>query len=140
MRVAVLDDNGDLRSAIWRVWSWKNDIYVAARSLASEIKTSIHSSGRARHAFVSPEKASHWRPPGVDRTLDKWRLQPITANCPIRLLLQIVIPEPDGPTDRMPEGREPLWRIQPPPSGWMTDGLERIRSGDFASPGDIHDR
>ena len=40
------------RSAVWRIWSQQNEIYLARRDIASELKTSLHSSGIYRHAFT----------------------------------------------------------------------------------------
>ncbi|MBI2487101.1 MAG: hypothetical protein HYW01_09110 [Deltaproteobacteria bacterium] len=39
-------------SSIWRVWSNKNDIYVAVRYLAGDIKTSLHESGECQTSFT----------------------------------------------------------------------------------------
>jgi hypothetical protein len=44
LRVVVGTEFGP-RSAVWRIWTQKNEVYVAPRSLGGEIKTSLHASG-----------------------------------------------------------------------------------------------
>ena len=55
VRIAVAASRNQSLSSIWRVWSNKNEVYLAIRSLASIFKTSLHSTGRYRHAFVRIE-------------------------------------------------------------------------------------
>src|SRR5437870_785321 len=56
----------DLRSSVWRLWSNKNDLYLAARSTAGLSKISFHASGICRVAVTSrtPRAAlANWRQP-----------------------------------------------------------------------------
>jgi hypothetical protein len=53
LRVVVGTEFGP-RSAVWRIWTQKNEVYVAPRSLGGEIKTSLHASGRWRRALRTP--------------------------------------------------------------------------------------
>jgi hypothetical protein len=41
-----------LNSSRWRFWTNKNDIYVAVRSLAGDIKTSLHESDECQTSFT----------------------------------------------------------------------------------------
>lgn len=65
-------------SFIWRAWSWRNDVYLALRSMARIEKMSFHESGVCRSAFTrtfansrgSPRTRSnrvtaHWRRPAT---------------------------------------------------------------------------
>jgi hypothetical protein len=90
-RVVVGQDFG-LRSMSWRIWSHRNEIYVPPRSLASEIKTSLHSSGRFRHPFT--EQARSGFAPDGDRAWFKWS-EPEEFVAGARHLLEIVIPTDD---------------------------------------------
>lgn len=64
----------EYRSAVWRFWASRNDVYLAARNAVGVLKFSLHASGDWRVAFTSeskiviPELGSrvigHWsRPP-----------------------------------------------------------------------------
>jgi hypothetical protein len=47
VRFAVGKPEGP-RSTVWRLWTHKNEVYISAWSLASDVKISLHSSGDAR--------------------------------------------------------------------------------------------
>jgi hypothetical protein len=68
IRVAV--GEAGKRSGIWRIWANKNDIYVAARTIAGQQKFSLHESGRWRYAWTEPGAAEF----GIveDRAIDRW--------------------------------------------------------------------
>jgi hypothetical protein len=54
----------DLRSSVWRLWAKGDDLYLAARSFASQTKISFHRSGICRVALnsISPRPAlARWR-------------------------------------------------------------------------------
>jgi hypothetical protein len=59
------------RSSIWRIWTNKNDVYVAVRNVAGEQKFSLHKSGRWRYAYTS-QAAQKRLTEEQDRVLDKW--------------------------------------------------------------------
>jgi hypothetical protein len=88
VRLVVGRDFGP-RSFVWRIWSHKDELYVAPRSLAGTIKTSLHSGGLSRHAFTM-ETTSQFVPDG-DRAWFKWNEPPEFARG-ARLVLEIVIP------------------------------------------------
>jgi hypothetical protein len=71
VRIAVAASGNQL-SSTWRVWSDKNDVYLATRSLSSVFKTSLHASGLFRHAFVPIEDSDLHQGPGRDRAVSKW--------------------------------------------------------------------
>lgn len=119
MRIAVGLDFGP-RSFVWRVWSHKDELYVAPRSLAGEIKTSLHSGGRSRHAFTS-ESSSRFVPDG-DRAWFKWN-EPSEFVRGARLVLEVVIPSDELTTPAMEPSAEEKARIvlvDPAPSGEAT--------------------
>lgn len=68
IRVAV--GEAGKRSGIWRIWTNKNDIYVAARTIAGQQKFSLHESGRWRYAWTERGAAEF----GIvdDRAIDRW--------------------------------------------------------------------
>lgn len=72
-RFAVGPSNG-LTSNSWRVWNSGQDVYIACRDNAREIKASLHRSGRWRFGFT--EEAVKQRPDlvltGADRAWDVW--------------------------------------------------------------------
>jgi hypothetical protein len=114
-RFAVVDDQGRLLSSVWRVWSHGRDVYAAVRKLAVEFRTSLHASGRSRHAFVTDEAAGRFQEPGRDRATLKWR-RPDQQVPGGTLLLQIIIPEPGlaAHLSRYELPRE-LIQLKPPP-------------------------
>jgi hypothetical protein len=119
VRVAVGQDFGK-RSNVWRIWTTRDEIYVAARSLAGEIKTSLHSSGLFRHAFTS-QSTSQFVPDG-DRAWFKWN-EPATSPQGARLILEIVIPtdELTAPTAEPPAtDKAKIVLLDPAPAGEMT--------------------
>jgi hypothetical protein len=92
-RAAILNPAGQALSSVWQIWSVDNEIYVAAQSLTREFKSSLHSSGKHRHAFVSQEQADRHRMPGQDRAVFKWQHGEQSQDPSNALLFQILIPE-----------------------------------------------
>lgn len=106
------------RSGTWRIWAEQNDIYVAMRSTAGEFKTSLHSSGKYRHAFTAAAERKYVRP-GQDRAIFKWREPPWTEQG-LRCLLEVVAPTdeltvPNGEPDPAEKAKTVL--IHPAPAG-----------------------
>lgn len=68
IRVAV--GEAGKRSGIWRMWTNKNDIYIAARTIAGQQKFSLHQSGRWRYAWTELGAAEF----GIvdNRAIDRW--------------------------------------------------------------------
>ncbi len=60
----------DLHSSVWRLWSNKNDLYLAARSHAMISKFSFHESGRYRFAINNKIERED---DATDRALYKWK-------------------------------------------------------------------
>lgn len=91
VRFAVVDGDTAV-SAVWRIWRNGRDVYVTPRSLANVLKTSLHASGRFRHAFVTAETADRFRPGGADRAFHKWVRSP-QQKPGGTLLCQVILPE-----------------------------------------------
>jgi hypothetical protein len=72
-RFAVVSGTG-LRSADWRISTSRNsdDVYLAARLAAGEIKASLHESGSWQHGFVSDQAAHGHLPPRSRRHFAIW--------------------------------------------------------------------
>jgi hypothetical protein len=119
VRVAVGHDFGP-RSNVWRIWTTRDEVYVAARSLAGDIKTSLHSSGLFRHAFTAESK-SQFVPQG-DRAWFKWN-EPTASAQGARLILEIVIPTDELTAPAVePSAHEKskIALVDPAPAGEMT--------------------
>ena len=85
LRVAAGTDFGP-RSGVWRIWSQGDEIYIAMRSIASEFKTSLHSSGEYRNAFTKQKYVGDGDP-----ALMRWTEPPESAPG-FRHIYEIVIP------------------------------------------------
>ena len=100
---------GDLRSSVWRLWANKDDLFLAARSLAGRSKISFHASGVCRYAVVSRTP----RPP-----IDRWtRPHPIQGITPV---IEIVVPDfqvANAFHDKMPPAEKKLELIEGPAKG-----------------------
>jgi len=64
-------------SSIWKVWAWKDDVYLASRGMGGDLKVSIHGSGQCQLSATSAVIASlgianqmrhtaMWRRPDLD--------------------------------------------------------------------------
>jgi hypothetical protein len=56
------------RSTTWKLWTRKNDIYLACREMGRWLKVSLHASGDWRIAWVRDAKRSSTR----DRIIERW--------------------------------------------------------------------
>jgi hypothetical protein len=74
IRVAVGNSTGP-RSSVWRIWTNKNEVYAAHRTLAHIEKLSFHSSGICRRAFTNEQGTTTTM---TDRVIDKWRRAEVT--------------------------------------------------------------
>ncbi|NCS36270.1 MAG: hypothetical protein GPJ14_19380 [Microcystis aeruginosa G11-01] len=82
-----------LYSSIWRLWSQGNDIYVASRAIAGDIKTSLHESGMCQTSFTSQFMDSNHpvrAQVSGSRHIIRWKRQPIQEG--LFRLFDIVIP------------------------------------------------
>jgi hypothetical protein len=86
--------DGTRRSADWRVWTSSNadDVYVAARLTAGEIKISLHESGSWQHGFTVEGKASASLPQGESRHFTIWE-RPEEISPGWTRAVQIIIPD-----------------------------------------------
>jgi hypothetical protein len=80
IRFGVGEPDGP-RSATWRLWvpARSSDVYAARRSLAGQVKASLHASGRWRVAFTTElvERADQELvAPGQDRVIIAWDRPP----------------------------------------------------------------
>lgn len=75
LRFAVVSPDGR-RSCEWRVWTGgkkpTNEVYMAQRSMGSELKVSIHSDGWCQHGLTGELRGS--LRPDDSHVLDRWRL------------------------------------------------------------------
>lgn len=90
LRTAVVDGAGRRLSSLWQIWSVDNEVYISVKGLTDQFKSSLHSSGKYRHAFVSQEASDQHRPVGADRAVLKWKPGLVKQN---PLLFQILIPD-----------------------------------------------
>lgn len=94
VRFAVGNPAG-AQSSIWRLWtSGKySDVYLAARTVAQDVKVSLHGSGNWRHAFTSEHMSgpSPHISPDEDRARSKWQRPPEIAPGVTRAF-QILVP------------------------------------------------
>jgi hypothetical protein len=119
LRVVVGTEFGP-RSAVWRIWTQKNEVYVAPRSLAGEIKTSLHASGRWRHGFTDTARSPFV--PAGDRAFYKWQRPPEFVNG-ATLALRIIVPadELTAPGVEPPVKEKAKTELfAAPPSGWVS--------------------
>jgi len=83
-----------LISSIWRIWTNKNDIYVGVRSLAGDVKTSLHWTGDCQTSFTSQfiegEKGSAFRNLERSRHVKRWKA--VLLNKGLWHLLDVHIP------------------------------------------------
>jgi hypothetical protein len=95
------------RSSVWQLWVHKNEVYVSARSLASVLKISLHSSGDWHHAFTTEHVAagSPFVSPGESRVLDKWKRPPELVPGVIKAF-EIVVPSSEVTEPSHPKANE----------------------------------
>jgi hypothetical protein len=119
LRFAAGTDFGP-RSAVWRVYTHGDEIYVQSRYAGGELKTSLHNRGDFRHSFAK-EHAAKLVGDG-DRVLQKWR-EPTPEPGNARLVLEVRMPtdELTVPTDEPEEAeKSKIKLVDPAPSGWET--------------------
>src|SRR6266567_1408872 len=50
-------------SSIWKVWAWKDDVYLASRGMGGDLKVSIHGSGQCQlSATCRPSRPATFLP------------------------------------------------------------------------------
>jgi hypothetical protein len=102
----------DIRSSVWRLWGQGDELYLAAKTLAGQIKISFHKSGIARIAQTS----STPRP-----ALSSWRFERDSLE-PLARIFAILVPPiltkfPLG--DRLRDNKQVIC-VPAPPAGSKT--------------------
>jgi len=130
VRFAVGTPDGP-RGSVWRVWTYRSDVYIAARSAASDQKVSLHASGVWRSAFTEAhaQKENSLVGEGDDRVLDRWNRPAEFAPGWTRAFMVVVPAREVVPCDVPAKSDEIVW-IEPLPDGWAT-----IFTVLFAAPG-----
>ena len=104
------------RSAVWRLWSKGNDVYVVSGGLGGVSKFSFHESGRCRQAFTK----EHGAPQALtDRAINKWwraATPPADGNGRGSCVLQIGVPT-DTLSTVLKRPLKPVDCISPAPAG-----------------------
>ncbi len=86
-----------MQSSVWRFWSNKNEVYVAARDIAGFQKISFHSSGIWRLAYVSEKEISDPLITDSDpRVIHRWKRPQEFIKGWTQCLDIVVYPGPDG--------------------------------------------
>ncbi len=84
-------------SAVWRLWTDKSEVYLAARSMAGAFKLSLHTNENSRLALTKEydEKlvALGKKPAEEDRVLFKWK-RPVAPAVDGLLVIRITCPTP----------------------------------------------
>ena len=121
VRFAVGSPDGP-HGTTWRIWVNRNDVYVAARSAATDMKVSLHASGSWRAAFTERHMASE--NPLIstdrDRAVDRWN-RPAEFATGWTRAFTIVVPASEVVASEVAIARadEIIW-IDPLPDGWAT--------------------
>jgi hypothetical protein len=114
LRFAVIQD-GKVASSIWRVWKArnKNDIYIAPRNIAGELKVSFHESGYAHLAVTKQSAARQGRE--IRPVIFKWQRPVLEADKIWPAASLLIAPEFLSPTDGLLD--ENLLLLAPPAIG-----------------------
>jgi len=99
-----------------------NDVYVAARVAASEMKVSLHASGKWRSAFTERhvQREDALISADRDRAVDKWERPGEFAPGWTRAFVIVVPASEVVPSEAViPDPQEIIW-IDPLPEGWAT--------------------
>lgn len=111
-------------SGTWVVWAnqGKGDIYVAARSVASQIKVSLHQSGQCRMALTR----EHLRRPNPllgpsDRGAIVWEMRENLGMPGVSRPLAINFPGTELRPDVPPPKKAPVVFITPPPAARLVE-------------------
>lgn len=138
LRVIVGDESGGPRSSLWRVWTWKSDVYVGARPIAGEVRVSLHESGKWRYAFTEKHQCGT-RPlikPDEDRAKYKWdRPTEIFPGFTRAFVICVPSSELMEPAEPDPLKKPATWLPVPPPGHqveidlWLTHRRRTPRHG-----------
>lgn len=117
IRFATGDPQG-ARSSVFRIWTnaRKDDVYIAARSLASELKVSLHPNfWYFGFTKVHAQREGSLVPQGTDRKLRSWN-RPNELGPGWTRAFAVLIPGSELSTPVQPyEGSETLWLPPPEP-------------------------
>lgn len=106
IRFAVGSPEGP-RSAVWRLWSSGEHVYISARLYGNTIKASLHKSGKWRWGFTEEYTAREdsLLPVGADRALHKWQ-RPPELFPGITSAFEIIVPSTELAVPRHPLSEE----------------------------------
>jgi hypothetical protein len=121
---------GGARSAVWRLWATKNDVYLFFREVSDEVKVSLHETGEWQLAITHDYVMRTDNPALVDggRFFEKWN-RPAERRPGVTIAMRLLIPStavniPPGvqgePPDEQGNRRRETRLVAPPPSGWYT--------------------
>jgi hypothetical protein len=112
---------GGARSAIWRLWATRNDVYLSFRNLGGVLKVSLHETGDWRMALTN-EYLQTDNPALIDggRFFEKWR-RPAERTPGVTIAMRLVIPSTAVNIPPGVQGEPAATRLVPPaPSDWFT--------------------
>lgn len=121
---------GGPRSAVWRLFVTRDDVYVFFRKLTDQVKVSLHETGDWQMAVDYNYVMRTDNPALVDggRIFEKWR-RPAERTPGVTIAMRLFIPStavniPPGVQDEPPDEQgHRRWEtrlVTPPPSGWFT--------------------
>ena len=115
------------QSTSWKVWTQRGDVYLASRSVASDLKVSLHESGECQYSYTS-KWAMETGARNRERHLERWkRRRPHPISRTVHLF-RVILPgsELRRATADVKPPRGLVW-YPPPPSGqsvhvdlWLT--------------------
>jgi hypothetical protein len=110
--IAVGDPNKQ-KSAIWNIFSVRNDVYATQRSMAGIEKISFHASSFCRRAFVASRRLPSRM---TDRVIERWRRDetPPAGEHQAVALLTIFLPGNHLSPDLATSPKEVIWLGAPP--------------------------
>lgn len=125
LRVIVGQEDNGPRSQLWRIWHGDNnsDVYVGARSVAGEVRVSLHESGKYRLAFTNKHqmRPDALIPLGADRAKHKWG-RPAEFVPGLTRAFAIEIPAAELRTPKSPDPlKKPAMWLAPPPEGHQVE-------------------
>ncbi|MBC8468154.1 MAG: hypothetical protein H8D56_01680 [Planctomycetes bacterium] len=131
LRFCIGEPTG-LHSTTWKIWVNRNDVYLSSRMLASDIKVSLHESGKCQFSHTS-ESFAHRGKSNRDRHIQKWIRRRTYPENGVVHLFRVIIPSTElrSTSAEKKEAKGVIWYAAPP-SGygayielWLTPVLDR---------------
>lgn len=103
------------RSTVWKLWTNKNDVYLASRVVGSELKVSLHELGSCQFSRTF-ESLANTGMKNRDRHLQRWQRRPVYAESGVVHLFRIIFPESELRLASAGKGNVPPvnWHPAPP--------------------------